>query len=153
MWRSILVLIDLSENSDLLLKYAHNFAMNSSAKLYVLHVVQFHHENLNYIFPFPAKENFYEQLIEEARKEIDSILPEGKNHIEVLVECGKPEKIILNIIKNMNIDLIIRNGSRTRFIKQLFKDRCPGNQVESKSSVPVLLFNNEWQRGTFLCMR
>jgi nucleotide-binding universal stress UspA family protein len=143
MWRSILVLVDLSNCSDLLLKYAHSLAVEFSAKLYVLHVVQFRRVNINYALAFPTKKRAYEQLERNASSEINVILPKEKNDIEVIIKCGEPKKIIPDTIKQLGIDLIIMDGSKHSFLRHLVRGRwqCLINQIASKSSMPVLLVN------------
>jgi len=47
MWHSFLVSVDLSDGSELLIQEAHRLATDFSAKLYILHVVQFRKVNIN----------------------------------------------------------------------------------------------------------
>jgi nucleotide-binding universal stress UspA family protein len=145
MWHSILVLVDLSDNSDLLLKCAHDLSMEFSAKLYVLHIVQFRKVNINYALAFPTKKIAYEQLERNAHIEIDTILPKERNNIEVVVEHGEPRKIILGSVKRLGVDLIIMDGSKHSFLRHLIRGRwqCLRNQIASHSSVPVLLVNTK----------
>jgi nucleotide-binding universal stress UspA family protein len=50
-----LVSVDLSDGSELLIQEAHRLAIDLSAKLYILHVVQFRKVNINYAIAFPTK--------------------------------------------------------------------------------------------------
>ncbi|MCJ7729556.1 MAG: universal stress protein [Sedimentisphaerales bacterium] len=143
MWRSILVSVDLSDGSELLIKEAHRLATDFSAKLYILHVVQFRKVNINYAIAFPIKKLAYEQLEENARCDIDAILPKEKDNIEVIIKRGEPEKSILDLAKLLGVDLIIMDGSKHSFLRHLVRGRwrCLNSQIASKSSAPVLLIN------------
>lgn len=143
MWRSILVLVDLTDGSDLLIQEAYSLATDFSAKLYILHVVQFRKVNINYAIAFPIKKLAYEQLEENARRDLDAILPKEKDNIEVIIKRGEPEKSILDSAKLLGVDLIIMDGSRHSFLRHLVRGRwrCLNKRIASKSSAPVLLIN------------
>ncbi len=124
MWRSIMVLTDLSDNSAIFLKRACELAKNFSAKLYVLHVVQYRKINYNYAIAFPTKKIAYDLLEKNARSDIEAILPEKKDNITVVIERGDPKEMILESVKRIGVDLIIMDGSRHSFLRHLERGRC-----------------------------
>lgn len=82
------------------------------AELYVIHVIHhafgFNLEGWN--LPIPSLEEEYKKILQEAKKDIDTMVSKEKKRglsVKQIIKEGEPTKEILKVVKEENIDLII----------------------------------------------
>ncbi len=80
------------------------------AELYIIHVI---HEPLifgGWNLPIPSLEEEYGKMLKEAKVELHAIIKKEKKKgvkIKELIKEGEPSEVILNAVKEENIDLLI----------------------------------------------
>ncbi len=113
--RNILVPIDLSDESALLLQWALAECNSDEDRLTLLHVVETHHLGWELI----SRDYSDEKLLERAREAAGAGLSRlGDDHpfpIDASVRWGKPAEEILRFAEDNGIDLIVigRHGAGT----------------------------------------
>jgi nucleotide-binding universal stress UspA family protein len=119
---SILCPVDFSEFSDRACEYAHSFARQYGAKLFVLHVAEpFVPIHPSYISP-SLIDHFYAQQIAAAEEKVRE-LAERQNwndvEYEVVLERGAAADAILRFVEANNIDLIAMGTHGRRGLDRL----------------------------------
>jgi len=90
--------------------YGVSLSWKYTAELYVMHVV---HDPLifgKWNLPFPSIEEEYRNMLKKAKSELNEIITKEKSKgltIKELIKEGKPSEVVLNAVKEENIDLII----------------------------------------------
>jgi nucleotide-binding universal stress UspA family protein len=90
--------------------YGVSLSQKYGAELYVVHVV---HDPLifgEWNLPFPSIEEDYRNMLKKAKAELNEIIVKEKSKgvpIKELIKEGKPAEVVLNAVKEENIDLII----------------------------------------------
>jgi nucleotide-binding universal stress UspA family protein len=90
--------------------YGVSLSRKYGAELYVMHVV---HDPLifgEWNLPFPSIEEDYRNMLKKAKAELNEIIIKEKSKgvtIKELIKEGKPSEVVLNAVKEENIDLII----------------------------------------------
>ena len=134
------------------LKYGVSLARRYGAEVCILDVVHnpFGYEGFN--LPMISLDNEYENIIKEAKKELDGIIAEEKAKglpIQSLIREGEPATEIIKVIKEMNIDLLIllaHNESRLERLESRLERLIFGRSYEElirKMPCPILLVNQE----------
>jgi universal stress protein A len=90
--------------------FGAELAKKYNAELYVIHIIHnpFGYEGFN--LPMISLDEAYKSVIQEARDDLDRIIAEEKTkglQIRVLINEGDPEKEIMKVISEKNIDLLI----------------------------------------------
>jgi len=92
------------------LHYGVSLSRKYGAELYVMHVV---HDPLifgKWNLPMPSIEEDYRNMLKKAKAELNEIINKEKSKgvtITELIKDGKPSEVVLNAVKEENIDLII----------------------------------------------
>ena len=119
---SILSPVDFSEFSDRACEYAHSFARQYGAKLFVLHVAEtFAPIHPRLISP-PLIEQVYAQKIADAEEKVRELAARQKwNDVEheVFLERGAVADAILQFVEGKNIDLITMGTHGRRGLDRL----------------------------------
>jgi universal stress protein A len=90
--------------------YGVSLSKKYGAALYVMHVI---HDPLmfgGWNLPIPSLREEYENMLKEAKAELDAIIKKEKSKgvaVKELLKEGKPAEAVLNAVKEENIDLII----------------------------------------------
>ena len=90
--------------------YGVSLSQKYGAELYIIHVI---HEPLifgGWNLTIPSLEDEYRKMLEKAKIELDAIIKkENKKGMKIkeLIKEGKPSEVVLNAVKEENIDLII----------------------------------------------
>jgi nucleotide-binding universal stress UspA family protein len=90
--------------------YGVSLSQKYGAELYIIHVI---HEPLifgGWNLPIPSLEEEYRKMLKEAKVELNAIIQKEKKKgvkIKEMIKEGKPSDVILNAVKEENIDLII----------------------------------------------
>lgn len=90
--------------------YGVSLSQKYGAELYIIHVI---HEPLifgGWNLPIPSLEEEYRKMLKEAKVELNAIIQKEKKKgvkIKEMIKEGKPSEVILNAVKEENIDLII----------------------------------------------
>jgi nucleotide-binding universal stress UspA family protein len=90
--------------------YGVSLSRKYGAELYVMHVV---HDPLifgEWNLPIPSIEKEYRKMLKKAKAELNEIIIKEKSKgvtMKELIKEGKPSEVVLNAVKEENIDLII----------------------------------------------
>jgi universal stress protein A len=106
----ILVASGVTKSCWKVVDYGVSLARRYGAELYVVHVMHnpFGYEGFN--LPMISLDESYERMIKEAKDDLEKIIAEEKSrglNIRSMIKEGEPAKVITNLIKEMNIDLLI----------------------------------------------
>ena len=109
--KNILVPVDFSKASKLALRYACELADTFDATLHILHAAENPYGAGGYMEVYVPPPDFFEQIEQEARKQLESLLTreEQARYGAVLVyRTGVPATEILDYVRaERNIDLIV----------------------------------------------
>ncbi len=109
-FKKILFPTDFTEPSKEALQYALSLARRYSARLYVVHVVNFSDEAAGFYVPHISFERLDEEMKQRAEGLLKSFCKEGlrefKDYESVLLE-GEPYKEIVRFVEKENIDIIV----------------------------------------------
>jgi nucleotide-binding universal stress UspA family protein len=124
--------------------YGISLAGKYGAKLHVLHVIHNPFGLKGFSFAIPSLRNLddeWEKLQHKARVELDRIINLEKSEglsIDVLVREGDPNKEILDVVKEMEIDLLIMLAHEEGRLEHLLFGRS-GEELIRKMPCSVLL--------------
>jgi universal stress protein A len=108
--KRILVVSRSTKDCRKTVHYGVSLSQKYGAALYVMHVI---HDPLifgGWNLPIPSLEEEYRKMLKEAKAELDAIIKKETNkglRIKELIKEGKPAEVVLNAVKEENIDLII----------------------------------------------
>ncbi len=113
--KKILVPVDFSENSLKAIKYSLAIAKDRKSKVYFLHVIN--QRIVDAIYELSVRgyqgSNFAELMDNvraEKENELRSVVPEELSEgieKEFVVKQGRPAKVIVNVAKELDIDLVV----------------------------------------------
>lgn len=107
---NIMVPIDFSETSEMLIEYAVSFAKSFGAKLYIVHVVE-DFSRYSYIsVPHVSMDNIMNEVYKHADIELKRFCTEkleGKAEYEFILSQGEAYKEILRLSKEKGVDMIL----------------------------------------------
>jgi len=139
----ILVGIDQSESSDLTFEYAIRLSKLSGARIYLVYVIQIPQTAGSFV----GISDLEKYLEEEAQKLLDSIVMRaakkfnlGENiiNIEKIIKKGHPSKVILDLSKSIDVDLIVVGSRGLGSVKEFLLGSV-SHSVARHASVPVLI--------------
>jgi nucleotide-binding universal stress UspA family protein len=108
--KRILVVSRSTKDCRKAVHYGVSLSQKYGAALYVMHVI---HDPLifgGWNLPIPSLEEEYRTMLKEAKAELDAIIKKEKSKgvaVKELIKEGKPAEVILNAVKEENIDLVI----------------------------------------------
>ncbi|MFQ5863320.1 MAG: universal stress protein [Candidatus Brocadiales bacterium] len=105
--RNILCAVDYSRCSMEALAYAIHFALKSSAKLYLLYIIDMRHfdDFPPFEYPGPESETVSRMKKELALKVSDEV--KSKINVDTIVTAGTPVQRILSIARERDVDMIV----------------------------------------------
>jgi universal stress protein A len=124
--KKILAPTDLSELSEVGVRYALNLAKAIDAELTIYHVVDYHSlsrygETATAYHTAPRPDYFVERsrrALSEFLKAFSDVIPSGKVHEKV--ELGTPHKSIVSLAKSAGYDLIIMSTHGRTGLSHMF---------------------------------
>ncbi len=136
--KKILAPIDLSENSELALKYAKLMSEKFDAKLYIYHCITDLSVAVGYVPTLPAQQ-IIEAMREESLREIEHLRNRHNlnENVEVVIEIGDAAKKIVEFADKNHIDLIVM-GAHGKSGLERFMFGSVTEKVMKLSSKPVL---------------
>ncbi len=136
----ILFPTDFSACSKHALKYALDFSMERSAKLYILHVIPKINVSAGLGTLNTPLSRIYDEMGREAKKNISHLIPRRfleKIKVETIIVKGEPFVEIIKAAKKYDIDLItIATHGRTGVSRMLIGSTA--EKVVRKAPCPVL---------------
>jgi universal stress protein A len=144
----ILVVSRMTEHCRKAVHYGISLARKYGAELHVLYVIHNPFGMEGFSLAIPSLRNLdaeWEKLQHEARVELDRIIDLERSDgmsIEVLVREGHPDKEILDVVKEMKIDLLIMIAHEKRRLEHLLFGRS-GEELIRKMPCSVLLVKQE----------
>jgi nucleotide-binding universal stress UspA family protein len=138
------------------LQYGVSLSRMYGAEIYILHVVHnpFGYEGFN--LPMISLDKEYENLITDAKNELDAIVAEEKAKglpVQSLIMEGDPASEIIKVIEEKKIDLLImlaHKESRLEHLESRLERLIFGRSYEAlirKMPCAILLVNQEATRG------
>lgn len=108
--KRILVASGVTKTCRKVVGYGVSLAHKYGAELFVIHVEHnpFGYEGFN--LPMISFDESYERIIKEAKGDLERVIAKEKARgliIHSLVKEGDPAKVITNLIKELNIDLLV----------------------------------------------
>ncbi len=108
--KRILVASGVTKTCRKVVDYGVSLAHKYGAELYIIHVEHnpFGYEGFN--LPMISLDESYKRIIREAKDDLEKAISKQRARglrIHSLVKEGDPAKVITNLIKEMNIDLLI----------------------------------------------
>jgi nucleotide-binding universal stress UspA family protein len=103
--------------------YGVSLSQKYGAELYIIHVI---HEPLifgGWNLPIPSLEEEYRKMLKEAKVDLNAIIQKEKKKgvkIKEMIKEGKPSEVILNAVKEENIDIIMLSHEEGRLEHFLF---------------------------------
>ncbi|BBG25439.1 universal stress protein [Sulfuracidifex tepidarius] len=138
MFRSIVVGYDGSEQAAKALKLGKEISKFSSAKLYIVSVV-------NVCFAYDSStvplNDTIDKLKEKAKNDVNSAVQQAKNegiNAEGIVTEGDPASVLVETAEKVNADLIITGNRGLSKLKRAVIGSVSFNVVEM-SKIPVLI--------------
>ncbi len=104
----ILAAIDFSDETDQVLKRAIAMAADSSAKISLIHVIEYSPYLFTSETPFSVDFNLEEEFQEKAKQRLESLaLSKGLSASRRYVESGSPTIEIVHVAQEQAVDLIV----------------------------------------------
>lgn len=126
-------------------KYGVALSRTYGAELYVIHVV---HDPLifgGWNLPMPSLEEEYHKVLNEARKELHSVIDSEKKKgmtIKELIKEGDPTEVLLKSVKEEGIDLLIMLAHEEGHLEHFLFGRS-NEDIVRKMPCSVLLVKKE----------
>lgn len=108
--KTIIVPIDFSETSDMLMEYAVTFVKSFGAKLYIIHVVDDFNKYSYISIPHISMDKIMEEVYKTADMELKRYCSEkldGRAEYELILSKGEAYKEILKFSGEKGVDLIL----------------------------------------------
>lgn len=139
----VMVPIDFSETSDMLMEYAMTFVKSSRAKLYIIHIVEDFSRYSYIAVPHISLDKVMEEVYKTAEMELERYCSEkleGKADYELILSRGDAYKEILKFSEEKGVDLIlIGTHGQSGLEKVLFGSTV--ERVIRGSRCPVMMVN------------
>jgi universal stress protein A len=125
--------------------YGASLSQKFGAGLYIIHVI---HDPLifgGWNLPIPSLEEEYRKMLKESKAELDAIIKKEKNKgvtIKELIKEGKPVEVVLNVVKEENIDLIVMSAHEEGRLEHFLFGRS-NEEIVRAMPCSVLLVKNE----------
>jgi nucleotide-binding universal stress UspA family protein len=126
-------------------KYGVSLSRTYGAELYVIHVV---HDPLifgGWNLPMPSLEEEYQKVLNQARKELHSVIDSEKKKgmtIKELIKEGDPTEVLLKAVKEEDIDLLIMLAHEEGHLEHFLFGRS-NEDIVRKMPCSVLLVKKE----------
>ena len=126
-------------------KYGVALSRIYGAELYVIHVV---HDPLifgGWNLPMPSLEEEYQKVLNQARKELHSVIDSEKKKgmtIKELIKEGDPTEVLLKAVKEEDIDLLIMLAHEEGHLEHFLFGRS-NEDIVRKMPCSVLLVKKE----------
>ena len=119
MGRKILVPVDLSEDSEIVLERARKSARGKD-QIIVCHVVLDPSEFAGFYIPHLSTDQSRKELLEEARKELKAFMESNAPEASSRLEIGVPFREILRVDEEEGVDLIVIGSHKQGATAHLF---------------------------------
>ena len=141
--KTIMVPIDFSETSDMLMEYAVTLVESFGAKLYIIHVVDDFSKYSYISVPHISMDNVMEEVYKTADMELKRYCTEklgGKADYEMIISKGEAYKEILKFSEEKDVDLIlIGSHGQSGLERVLFGSTA--ERVIRGAKCPVMMVN------------
>jgi nucleotide-binding universal stress UspA family protein len=139
LYRRILFATDFSDASQYAMTHAVSIAKRCDAKLYIIHVI-YDVMNVKPVVAHPSMDKFYEEMIKEAKHEMERCYREelrGFSNVEMIVKKGTPSFVVNDFARDNKIDLIVvATLGRTGLERLIFGNTC--DKIIRRAPCPVL---------------
>ncbi|MBN1572146.1 MAG: universal stress protein [Deltaproteobacteria bacterium] len=139
----IIVPIDFSETSDLLMEYAVTFVEKFGAKLYIIHIVEDFSRYSYIAVPHVSLDRVMEEILKVAEMELKDYCSkklEGKTDYELILSRGDAYKEILRFSEEKDADLIlIGSHGQSGLERVLFGSTA--ERVIRNAKCPIMMIN------------
>ena len=108
--KRILVVSKWTKDCQIAVHQGVSLSQQYGAELYVMHVIYDPFIFGGWNLPIPSLEEEYRKMLEDVKTELDEVIEkEIQKGIKIrqIVKEGKPSEVVLNTVKEENIDLII----------------------------------------------
>jgi len=131
MYKKILVTMDCSSIDNAIIKHVIELSKLTNSKVYLLHVLHVHtRDEMNYISS--VTDNHLNNML--------LLLKENNIEAESVMEYGDPEKVIPQVIKDLNIDLLaLATHGHNKFMNFIYGSVV--DKIRHIITVPILLIN------------
>jgi nucleotide-binding universal stress UspA family protein len=126
-------------------KYGVALSRIYGAELYVIHVVHDPFIFGGWNLPMPSLEEEYQKVLNEARKELHSVIDSEKKKgmtIKELIKEGDPTEVLLKAVKEEGIDLLIMLAHEEGHLEHFLFGRS-NEDIVRKMPCSVLLVKKE----------
>jgi nucleotide-binding universal stress UspA family protein len=126
-------------------KYGVSLSRTYGAELYVIHVVHDPFIFGGWNLPMPSLEEEYQKVLNEARKELHSVIDSEKKKgmtIKELIKEGDPTEVLLKAVKEEDIDLLIMLAHEEGHLEHFLFGRS-NEDIVRKMPCSVLLVKKE----------
>ena len=126
-------------------KYGVALSRIYGAELYVIHVVHDPFIFGGWNLPMPSLEEEYQKVLNEARKELHSVIDSEKKKgmtIKELIKEGDPTEVLLKAVKEEDIDLLIMLAHEEGHLEHFLFGRS-NEDIVRKMPCSVLLVKKE----------
>jgi nucleotide-binding universal stress UspA family protein len=126
-------------------KYGVALSRTYGAELYVIHVVHDPFIFGGWNLPMPSLEEEYQKVLNEARKELHSVIDSEKKKgmtIKELIKEGDPTEVLLKAVKEEGIDLLIMLAHEEGHLEHFLFGRS-NEDIVRKMPCSVLLVKKE----------
>ncbi len=140
--KTILFPTDFTEASTKVLPYATYLAEKLGAKLIVLFVVEELAKYANFYVPHSALDNLEAELMESAKKKMESFVEEHLEGfpVETMVRRGDIPEEIVKAAEEKNVDLIVMGTHGRKGLEKVLLGSVAERVVKS-ASCPVMTVN------------
>ena len=141
--KHILVPVDFSENSKSILLSARFLANKCQAKLSVVFVVQSIDDYSGFFVPHLPVAQFEEELVEGAKRKMESFLRENTNAGDVAASAvliGDVAEEVINHAREQGVDLIVMGTHGYKGLEKVLFGSV-AEKVVKAASCPVLTIN------------
>lgn len=150
--RRVLVVSRMTSSCRKAVHYGVSLCQKYGAELYVVHVVYDPVIFGNWNLPMVPLEEEYKQALQEAKKELSSIIEQEKRKgmdIKEMVKGGRPIEEILKIVKEENIDLIIMLAHEEGHLEHFLFGRSTEEIIRRMPCSVLLVKDDVSQKETY----
>lgn len=146
-FKHILVVSRMVKYDAKAIHYGASLAQKYGAQLTVIHVIHdpFGIEGWN--LPMPNLEKDYQDLLKKTRKELDTIIEQGRARgvaIDIILKEGDPTKEVLTTVKEKQIDLVVMLAHEEGHLEHFLFGRS-NHELILKMPCSILLVKKEPQ--------
>ena len=138
-YKKVLFATDFSEASQYAMAHAVSIAKRCGAKLYIIHVI-YDVTGVKPVVAHPSMDKFYEEMINEAKHEMERCYREelrGYENVELVVKKGTPSFVVNDFARENKVDLIVvATLGRTGLERLIFGNTC--DKIIRRAPCPVL---------------